>query len=71
MRGYLLLAGFCISLFTVGCTPSIRILPPQDPIEININLRIDQEVTVKVVDNSRDQNLAHSLGIFDAPPVVP
>ncbi len=71
MRGYLLPVGLCMSLFTVGCTPSVRILPPQEPIEINVNLRIDQEVTVRLVDNDQNKNLAQSLGIFDAPSVMP
>lgn len=31
-----------------GCTPTVKIQAPDKPIEINLNVHIDQEVRVKV-----------------------
>jgi len=33
---------------TAGCTPTVKIQAPDKPIEINLNVHIDQEVRVKV-----------------------
>jgi hypothetical protein len=32
----------------VACSPTVKIQAPDKPIEINLNVRIDQEVRVKV-----------------------
>ena len=42
----LLLAG-CAALAT-ACTPTIRIEPSDKPITINLNVKIDQEVRIKL-----------------------
>jgi hypothetical protein len=47
-----LLAG-CLAL-TAACTPTIRIEPSDKPITINLNVKIEQEVYIKLdkeVDN--------------------
>ena len=43
------------SIFITGCTPSVRVLPPTEPIEINMNLKIQQEVDVRVAPELKDQ----------------
>jgi hypothetical protein len=35
-------------VLTAGCTPTVKIQAPDKPIEINLNVHIDQEVRVKV-----------------------
>ncbi|MEQ8299769.1 MAG: YnbE family lipoprotein [Hyphomonas sp.] len=42
----MLLAG-CVAL-TAACTPTIRIEPSDKPITINLNVKIDQEVRIKL-----------------------
>ena len=44
-----------LSAFTVltACNPTVKIQAPDKPIEINLNVHIDQEVRVKV-DNELD-----------------
>ena len=42
----ILLVG-CIAL-TAACTPTIRIEPSDKPITINLNVKIDQEVRIKL-----------------------
>ncbi|MCP4394786.1 MAG: YnbE family lipoprotein [Alphaproteobacteria bacterium] len=43
---------FCSFFFSLiliaGCSPTIRIAPPEKPIEININIKIEEEVRVKL-----------------------
>ncbi|MDY0069318.1 MAG: YnbE family lipoprotein [Porticoccaceae bacterium] len=31
-----------------GCTPTVRVEPPSEPITINLNVKIDHEIRVKV-----------------------
>jgi hypothetical protein len=43
------LAAFLASVaLLAGCTPTVKIQAPDKPIEINLNVHIDQEVRVKV-----------------------
>ena len=39
---------FSAGLFTAGCTPTVKVEAPDKPIEINMNIKIEQEVRVKV-----------------------
>ncbi len=34
--------------FAAACTPTVKVAPPDKPIEINLNVKIEQEVRVKV-----------------------
>lgn len=36
------------SLFVVGCTPRVEVAAPKEPITINLNVKIDHEVRIKV-----------------------
>ena len=40
--------GALIVPLAAGCSPTVRIEAPQEPIEINLNIRIEQEVRIKV-----------------------
>ena len=40
----IVLSGFVLS----ACTPTVQLAAPEKPIEINLNVKIDQEVRVKV-----------------------
>ncbi len=31
-----------------GCSPTVRVEAPQEPITINLNIRIEQEVRIKI-----------------------
>ena len=42
---------FAIMLLAVGCwgcTPTVAVAPPEGPIELNINVKIEHEIRVKV-----------------------
>lgn len=40
------LAGLALALS--ACAPTVRVQAPEEPIEINLNVRIEQEVRVRV-----------------------
>jgi len=35
-------------MLTVACTPTVRVEAPREPITINLNVKIDQEVRVRL-----------------------
>jgi hypothetical protein len=39
-----------LALFTslAGCTPTIQVAAPKEPIEINLNVKIQHEIRIKV-----------------------
>ncbi|MDR8523604.1 MULTISPECIES: YnbE family lipoprotein [Shewanella] len=41
----------------VGCSPTVKIEPPDKPIVINLNVKIEHEIKIKV-DKELDQLLA-------------
>lgn len=50
-----------ISLY--GCQPKVKIEPPDEPIVINLNVKIEQEIRVKV-ERDLEQLLAENPDIF-------
>ena len=43
MRLALVLLGLAL-----GCTPKVQVAPPEEPIVINLNVKIEHEIRVKV-----------------------
>ncbi len=44
-----LLGGILTSLLiSSGCTPTVKIEPPEKPIVINLNVKIEHEIKIKV-----------------------
>ena len=37
-----------LGLFMTGCTPTVQVAVPNEPITINLNVRIEHEIRVKV-----------------------
>ena len=54
----LLLAGLI-----AGCTPTVKVEAPDKPIEINLNVNIEQHVKVEI-DHDVRQAIANNKGIF-------
>jgi hypothetical protein len=46
-----------------GCTPRVEVEAPDKPITINLNVKIDHEIRVKV-DKELDQVLSSKSGLF-------
>lgn len=42
------LAPLCFLVLLIGCTPTVKVAPPDKPIKIDLNVKIDHEIKVKV-----------------------
>ncbi|MFO0706579.1 MAG: YnbE family lipoprotein [Nitrospira sp.] len=58
----ILIVGVC-GLAGGGCTPRVEVAAPDKPITINLNVKIDHEIRVKV-DKDLDQVLSSQSGLF-------
>ncbi len=48
-----------LSVGCYGCTPTVAVAPPEGPIELNINVKIEHEIRVQVdkeLDDLFDEN---------------
>ena len=52
-----------VSVATVACTPRVEVMAPDKPITINLNVKIDHEIRVKV-DKDLDKVLSEDSGLF-------
>ncbi len=53
-----------VLLLSIGaCTPRVEVAAPDKPITINLNVKIDHEIRVKV-DKDLDQVLSSNSGLF-------
>jgi hypothetical protein len=50
-------------LVTGACTPRVEVAAPDKPITINLNVKIDHEIRVKV-DKDLDEVLSKDSGLF-------
>lgn len=47
----------------LGCTPTVQLAAPSEPININLNVKIEHEIYIKV-DKDLDKVLNKSRGLF-------
>jgi hypothetical protein len=47
----------------VGCSPTVQVAPPDKPIVINLNVKIEHEIRVKV-EKELDNVLSPESGLF-------
>jgi len=50
-------------LMATGCSPTVRVEPSDKPITINLNVKIEHEIRVKV-DKELDSVLSDDSGLF-------
>ena len=55
-----------VVLMASGCNPTVKVEAPDKPIEINLNVRIEQEVRVKI-DREHDQVFDKNPELFGLP----
>ncbi len=48
---------------TLGCSPTVQMATPEKPITINLNVKIQHEILVKV-DKELDNVLSEDSGLF-------
>ncbi|NYT78366.1 YnbE family lipoprotein [Alcaligenaceae bacterium] len=63
MRVHLFLFASLFALLTSACTPTVQLAMPTDPITINLNVKIQHEIYIKV-DKELDNILDKSSGLF-------
>lgn len=52
-----------IALFVSACTPKVEVVAPKEPITINLNVKIEHEIRVKV-DKELDNVFSENKGLF-------
>ena len=62
MTNYMLMLS-AISILVLGCTPTVKVETPNEPITINLNVKIDHEVVLKV-DQDLDDVFEDNTDIF-------
>lgn len=51
------------AMVTAGCTPTVAVQAPSEPITVNLNVKIEHEIRVKV-DRELDDLFEDKEGIF-------
>ncbi|WP_339487226.1 MULTISPECIES: YnbE family lipoprotein [unclassified Pseudomonas] len=57
------LAALALGLMSVACTPTVQLAVPNEPININLNVKIEHEIYIKV-DKELDSMFNESSGLF-------
>ncbi|MDO9625426.1 YnbE family lipoprotein [Pseudomonas sp.] len=56
-------AALLIGLLSAACTPTVQLAMPNEPININLNVKIEHEIYIKV-DKALDSMFSESSGLF-------
>lgn len=62
-RRALLGAVFGGALVVAGCTPTVEVAAPKEPITINLNIKLDAEVRVKLEESAK-QDIKSNPDLF-------
>ncbi|WP_339635652.1 YnbE family lipoprotein [uncultured Sneathiella sp.] len=63
-RPILVICGVMAFLFaTTSCTPKVQVEAPSEPITINLNIKLDAEVRLKIEEQAKD-DITNNPGIF-------
>lgn len=63
MRKSLVSSMFVLALLSSACTPTVQLAMPNEPININLNVKIEHEIYIKV-DKALDNIFDESSGLF-------
>lgn len=63
MRPRALLAALALLGLGQGCTPTVQLAAPKEPININLNVKIEHEIYIKV-DKALDGIINENSGLF-------
>jgi YnbE-like lipoprotein len=64
MKYFIMLTGLLASLS--ACTPTVKLEAPDKPIEINMNIKIEQEVRVRI-ERDLDKEILANPDLFGTP----
>ena len=57
------LTGAAVLLVLVACSPTVKVAPPDEPITINLNVKIEHEIRV-IVEKELDSVINQESGLF-------
>ena len=57
------LTGAAVLLLVAACTPTVKVAPPDEPITINLNVKIEHEIRVKV-EKELDSVINQESGLY-------
>ncbi len=60
--GRILCVGMCL-LAAGGCTPTVKVAPPEEPITINLNVKVQHDIRIKV-DRELDEVISEESPLF-------
>jgi len=63
MRPCALIAVLALLGLSQGCTPTVQLAVPKEPININLNVKIEHEIYIKV-DKALDGIINENSGLF-------
>jgi hypothetical protein len=52
-----------VAAFVLSCSPTVKVEPPDKPITINLNVKIEHEIRVKV-DRELEDVISEDSGLF-------
>lgn len=58
-----LLFAALVPLAAGACTPTVKVEPPREPITINLNIKLDADVRLKLEEDAK-KDIARNPGIF-------
>ncbi|MBL8497239.1 YnbE family lipoprotein [Nitrosomonas sp. JL21] len=62
MNFFLIVAVLCCLAFS-SCAPTVKVETPQEPITINLNIKLDADIRVKLEEEAK-KDIAANPGIF-------
>ena len=57
------IAAVGLALILQACTPTVKVEDPAEPITINLNIKLDAEVRLKIEEQAKD-DITNNPGIF-------
>lgn len=63
MRMRTLLAVPALALLSAACTPTVQLAMPNEPININLNVKIEHDIYIRV-DKALDNVINENSGLF-------
>lgn len=58
-----LITGLLLGIIVAACTPTVQVAMPNEPINVNLNVKIEHEIYIKV-DKALDNLFDESSGLF-------
>ena len=56
-----ILAGAVLALAAAGCTPTVAVEAPKEPITINLNIKLDADVKLRVEEKAKEDVQSKSI----------